>query len=204
MKICIAIVTNRLIKPKTVLSLASLIAATEHEVFPVVATEGYTTAEGRNYCVIQAIKNECTHILFIDDDMTFPADTLERLLAHGKELVGVNSMSRALPLTTTVALLDENGGHWPHDKVPPYWKMPKELFEVFSVGMGVALIDMKIFERIARPWFKFEVHESGKILIGEDAWLCLKAREQGIKVWCDPTIEIGHYGDYNYSNLENV
>lgn len=201
-KIAIAMVTNRMVKPKTVLSLAHLLEHTPQETTTIVATEGYTTAEGRSYCVIQAIKRGCSHILFIDDDMIFPEDTLDTLLKHNKEIVGVNSQSRKLPLTTTVALL-KDGQHWAHDHVPPYYQMPEELFEVFSVGMGVALIDMKVFDVIEKPWFKFEVHESGKILVGEDAWLCKQAREKGIKIWCDPTIDIGHIGDYNYALYED-
>lgn len=197
-KIAIAIVSNRQIKPRTVDALAQMLIHTKYPVHFIMSTEGYTTAEGRSYCVIQAQKNECSHLLFIDDDMTFPPDTIERLIAHGKDIVGVNSQSRTLPLTTTVALL-KDGEHWAHDHVPPYWKMPEELFEVFSVGMGVALIDMNVFDVIEKPWFKFDVHESGKILVGEDAWLCKQAREKGLQVWCDPMFPVGHWGEYNYT-----
>ncbi len=196
-KIAVAVVSNRLIKPKTTLALMEMIAHTKHEVFPIVASEGYTTAEGRNYCVIQAMRNNCTHLLFVDDDMTFPVDTIERLLAHGKELVGVYSYSRALPLSPTVAFLDEEGNHLPHDRIAKY-KKPKELFKCFAIGMGVALIDMNLFAKIDKPWFKFDVHESGKIIMGEDAWLCKQSHEKGIDVWCDPTLKIGHLGDFDY------
>lgn len=202
MKIAIAVVSNRLIKPKTTLSLMNMLAYTEHEAFPIVATEGYTTAEGRNYCVIQAQKNNCSHILFIDDDMTFPEDTIERLLAHKKELVGVYSYSRTLPLSPTVAFLDENGEYLPQDHIG-FIKKPANLFKCYSVGMGVALIDLALFQTIDKPWFYFDVHESGKIITGEDAWLCQQARKKGIDVWCDPNIPIGHIGDYIYQHKED-
>lgn len=196
-KIAVAVVSNRLIKPKTTLALMQMLAKAEHEVFPIMATEGYTTAEGRNYCVIQAQKNNCTHILFVDDDMTFPPDTIERLLAHEKEIVGVYSYSRALPLSPTVAFLDEKGDYLPQDQMGII-KRPEELFECYTIGMGVALIDMKLFDLIEKPWFFFEAHESGKILTGEDAWMCKQAKKKGIKVYCDPTLRIGHLGDYQY------
>lgn len=201
-KVATGIVSNRLIKPKTVLSLMNMLAYTEIDTFPVVATEGYTIAEGRNYCVWQAIKNGCTHILFIDDDMTFPEDTIERLLAHRKEIVGVYSYSRLLPLSPTVAFLDEAGEFLPKDKIP-FIIRPKELFKCYSIGMGVALIDMKLFDVIDKPWFSWEVHENGKILVGEDAWLCKQARAKGVDIYCDPTLPIGHLGEYSYGpNLE--
>lgn len=175
----------------------NMLAHTEHETFPIVATEGYTIAEGRNYCTIQALKNGCSHILFVDDDMTFPEDTIERLLSHGKEIVGVYSYSRALPLSPTVAFLDDEGNYLPQDKIA-FIKKPENLFKCYSIGMGVALIDTKIFDVIEKPWFSWEVHESGKILVGEDAWLCKQARSKGIDIYCDPTLPIGHLGEYSY------
>ena len=181
MKIAIAIVTNRQVKPKTVLCLIQMLAQTEHDVFPIVSSEHYTTAEGRNYCVIQAIRQNCTHILFLDDDMTFPSDTIERLLAHGKELVGVYSYSRVLPLCSTVAFLDAEGNYIPKDKMG-FVKRPETLFKCHSVGMGVALIDMKLFSVIDKPWFAFNMHESGAMLLGEDAHLCGQARSKGIDI----------------------
>lgn len=197
-KIAISIVTNRYIKPQTVKSLSDLLLETTNDVTVIIATQGYTIAENRTYAVIQAKKQNCTHILFIDDDMEFPANTLDTLLAHKKEIVGVNSQSRTLPLSTTVALL-KDGEYWPHDQVPGYYQMPEELFECYSVGMGVALIDMKVFDEIDLPWFHFETHENGKVMVGEDAWLCKQMRDKGMKIWCDPSIEIGHIGEYNYA-----
>lgn len=192
-KIAVAITTNRLIKPKTVLSLANLLAKTKHEVFPIVSTEGYTIAENRSYCVYKAIKAGCTHLLFIDDDMTFPDDTIERLLSHEKMVVGVNSHSRMLPITTTVAFIDENGELAPRPDV-----IPEQPFKCYQVGMGVALINLDIFNKIPQPWFKFEEAASGQILNGEDGWFCDRVRDAGYEIWCDPTLPIGHIGDYEY------
>lgn len=183
-KVAVAVITNRGIKAKTALSLMNLVSATKVPVFPLVASEGFTIAENRTYCVIQAIKNSCTHMLFIDDDMVFPEDTLDKLLAHSKPIVGVNSHSRMLPLTTTVTFEGD--------------EMPKELFECQQVGFGVALIDLSIMQAIPQPWFGFETAINGKILNGEDGWLCDRARSNGFSVWCDPTLSVGHIGDYIY------
>lgn len=197
MKIALAIVSNRQIQPKTVYCLMELLISTEHNIVPIVATEGYTTAEGRAYAVIQAQKNKCSHILFIDDDMTFQWDVIDQLLKHDKEIVGVWSHSRALPLSPTVAFLDAEGNYLPQDRIS-FLKRPKELFKCFTVGMGVCLIKMELFDKIEKPWFSFEAHESGKILTGEDAWLCKQARAKGIDIWCDPKTPIGHIGNYTY------
>jgi hypothetical protein len=200
-KVAVALVTNRLIKPQTLEALMRLSMYSTRATEVIVATRGYTIAENRSYAVLEAIKRGCSHILFVDDDMTFPEDTLEKLLAHKKEIVGVNSASRQLPIRTTVSLL-KDGELWAPNSVPPYYQMPDELFEVFGVGLGVCLIDLSVFDLIDQPWFAFEAHPSGMTIQGEDAWFCKQARAKGIKVWCDPTIPIGHWGDYNYSEWE--
>ena len=194
-KIGIAIVTNRQVKALTVLSLMNMVAHTQHETFPIVATEGFTIAENRAYCVFKALNNNCTHILFIDDDMTFPENTIERLLAHNKAIVGVASNSRMLPLRPTVAGLTEDGG-------PKVFDSPKQLpdqpFKCYSVGMGVALVDCSVFDVIEKPWFEFHVAPTGKIITGEDEHLCNQVRAKGLEVYCDPTLKIGHLGEYTY------
>lgn len=204
-KVAIAIVTNRAVKPQTVFSLLNL----KHDaIFPIIASEGYTTAEGRNYCVMQAIKNQCTHILFIDDDMVFPPETLDRLLSLDKPIVGVLSYSRKLPLQPTIAIGDAD-----KPRVPTKEEIPNEPFKVFHVGMGVCLINLKFINtvgvvsysdkmnlnpKIDQPWFNFTTQPTGQILHGEDHYFCKKAAEKRIEVWCDPTLQIGHVGDYNY------
>lgn len=164
----------------------------------MVAEQGYTIAENRSYCVIQAQQNESDYILFVDDDMVFPPDTIQKLIEADKDIVGVYSYSRTLPLTPTVAFM-ENGEFKPHDLIA-HFKRPEELFECWAIGFGVALIKMSVFEQLDKPWFSFTAHESGKILVGEDAFFCDQARKKGISIWCEPRLSIGHLGEHNYND----
>lgn len=201
MKITLAICTNRLIQPRTTESLLKLVARGGHDFHIVMATRGFTIAENRNYCVIQAHKNGSDYLLFIDDDMTFPPETLDMLLSHGKEIVGVNSYSRILPLSSTVGLMDAQGEYKHPDKYPAFeMKMPDGLFEAYFVGCGVCLIDMKVFEKVKEPYFSFTYQKNGLVKGGEDGNFCDRARKAGIKVWCDPTVEVGHLGIIEFSD----
>lgn len=195
MKIAVAIVTNRQIRPKTVLSLMDMMAHTEHEIVPIVATEGFTIAENRSYCTVQALNQKCDYLLFVDDDMIFPPDTIEKLLANNKPIVGVASNSRMIPLRPTVALMGDNGEPVVVEKPED---IPKEPFKCYSIGMGVALIDLTIFNDLPKPWYKFTENGMGKVVIGEDEWFCNQAKVKGYEIWCDPTLEIGHIGDFTY------
>jgi hypothetical protein len=42
------------------------------------------------------------------------------------------------------------------------------------------------------PWFAFGNEDSR---CGEDIFFCVHAKEQGIKIWLDPTYQLGHVGD---------
>lgn len=205
MKITIALCTNRDVKPKTLESLLNLVIYSKHEFQIIVATRGFTIAENRNYCVIQAQKNESDYLFFVDDDMTFAPETLEQLLSHKKEIVGVNSYSRILPLSSTVGLIDENGEYKHPDKYPAWeMKIPEYLFEAYFVGCGICLIDMKVFEKLKEPFFRFSYNENGLVKSGEDGNFCERARKEGFKVWCDPNVEVGHIGSIEFgTDLEN-
>jgi hypothetical protein len=60
------------------------------------------------------------------------------------------------------------------------------------------LIDLSIVPDLDQPWFHFATYPSGQTMIGEDAWFCQQARAKGYEVWADPTIDIGHIGDFIY------
>jgi len=196
MKICIGVATSgRGVRPRTVESLLGIVNEAKCDFHFEMASEGYTIAENRNYLAAKAIKNNCTHLLFIDDDMMFPVDTLTRLLAHNKEIIGVNYHPRMLCTLYMVGLFgdEEDGG----EKVKEE-DLPKELFTCRGVGAGVLLIDTCVFHKIERPWFAWEVHEYGMVTEGEDFYFCKKAREAGYEIWCDPTLKINHLGEYAY------
>lgn len=200
MKITLAVCTNRGVKPKTVGSLLDLVAHTQGVDFHIlVAERGYTISENRNYCVVQAQKNGSDYLFFVDDDMLFPADTLTRLLAHNKEVIGVNSYSRCLPPSSTVGLMDSKGKYMHPDKHTA-WEMvvPSGLFKAYFVGAGVLLIDMKVFSAIESPYFEFTYDTNGQVVNGEDGTFCAKVQQARMDVWCDGSIPIGHIGEYTY------
>lgn len=199
-------------KPKTVGSLLDLVNYSQDDFHIIVPERGYTIAENRSHSVIQAMKNGSDYLFFVDDDMIFPKDTLEKLMVHTKEVVGVNSPKKELVEivgtnytvrgsigNTTVGLLDKDGGYKDPGKYPGFeMELPKELFKAYFVGTGVMLIDMKVFEKLEKPYFKHEMNDEGLVICGEDGYFCKKVRQAGIDVWCDPTIKIGHIGDYEY------
>jgi len=155
----------------------------------------------RNFVCKMALEHEATHVCFIDTDMTFPADTINRLLELKKPVVGVASRKKKLPLQYTVEVDEPTGESRPIADD----ELPKELFNRIGdypilVGTGIMLIDLAINKIITKPWFKFETFWNDKDIgyTGEDIYFCRKVWKAGLEVWCDPTIPVKHIGPYEY------
>lgn len=150
---------------------------------------GCDVADNRNKIVAHALDKDYSHILFVDSDMEFNSDTLQRMLVHGKDIVGLAANHRKLPLESVVKPLDG-------DITKP---LPTELFEAESCGTGVMLVKTSVFRKMYFPWFEFS-YNTHPVLerIGEDVNFCRKAREHAYKIWVDPTIPVRHIGEYLY------
>jgi GT2 family glycosyltransferase len=70
-----------------------------------------------------------------------------------------------------------------------------ELLEMQRIPTGCLLIKMSVFDKLSKPYFRFDTDASGAI-VGEDYVFCDRAREAGFRIWCDAALsrEIGHIG----------
>jgi GT2 family glycosyltransferase len=137
-------------------------------------------------------------ILWIDSDMRFPADTLERLLSHNVEICGVNATTRVEPIKPTALDLEMIEGNPVFHKVETRGKDYVE--EISAVGFGVTLTRRSVFEKMAQPWFDILWTDAGGI-IGEDVHFCIKAQDYGVKTYVDHVLSpfIKHIGTKEYS-----
>lgn len=173
--------TNRGVKPKCASSLMQLVAHSKN-VIPIVSERGYNTAENRNWLVAQAIKKDCTHILLVDDDMIYEPDSLERLLAHDKDIVGGTAYTKYEQQELIIEYLDEKEG---------------DLFKCAAIGGGLLLIKTKVFLKIKQPWFGYKWN-GGMVSMSNDWFFCYNARENGYDIWADMTLKPKHLGEYEF------
>lgn len=191
MKICIGIPTNRGFKPKTVLSLARLLAYSKLDYFITIPTEGFNTAENRNLTVAQAIKNNCTHILFSDDDMAYPENTLEQLLSHDKDIIGALYNIRRLPPALVIEYLEDGV------KSDEEAKLQTEPFRCKAIGTGFLLVKIEVFSKLQSPFFGYKWNDNGSVKMSTDWFFLEKVREAGYEVWAAP-LQIKHLGEYEF------
>src|SRR4051812_12969602 len=64
----------------------------------VVNSKFSIIAETRNLCVRAALQAKVEWLFFVDSDMIVPADSLRRLMSHGKAIVAATYPRKALPL----------------------------------------------------------------------------------------------------------
>jgi cellulose synthase/poly-beta-1,6-N-acetylglucosamine synthase-like glycosyltransferase len=178
--------------------MAAYMAAKKNIDLNVYTSQGTLIFDQRNSLVHTAVIEKCDYILFIDADMRFPKTTLERLLAHKKDIIGVNATTRMMPPSPTAKniQINEDGSV---DWLAVYSNKEKGISKVDAIGCGVMLIKTSCLKDIPQPYFYFEQLLKGKLL-GEDIYFCIKAKDAGIDTWVDHdlSMEIGHVGSYTY------
>jgi hypothetical protein len=134
-----------------------------------------------------------------DTDMSFPAGTIDRLIAAGKPVVGglCWSLAGGEKLPTIYELAEADGEQpfafrrysaWPEDTV----------MRVSATGAACLLIHRDALVTVektsrdrAAPWFR-ETAVGPMALMGEDMTFCLRCAAAGIPVHVHTGVKTGH------------
>lgn len=169
----------------------------------IVGAAQFTFAQGslvydaRNKLCGIAMDGGFDRVLWLDSDMVFQPDLMRRLSAHldkGLEMVCGAYSTRKPPLQPVVY---EDFGlrqaePWPEPYIEPFQlPLPDELFKVAGCGFGAVMMTVDLIRRVHE---QFGLPFSPAAGFGEDLSFCLRAREAGAQIWCDPEIELGHIG----------
>lgn len=136
------------------------------------------------------------YLMFIDSDMAFPADGLQKLIELDKDIVGGLYFNRkdALPLA-----FNDNG----KGRYRAIDEIPDKPFQCDAIATGFMLIKQKVIEgfykaindkKLKQLPFDFIRYEEDGFELGEDMAFCNRAKKLGFEIWCDPTINIVHIG----------
>ena len=163
----------------------------------------YTPMPGcRIKLVERALKEGVTHILFVDDDMKLPIETIIRLYGFNVDIVtGLCwNKSRDDKSKPMIGFLN------PQTKIVQWtskWYWP-HFFEIDGCGLACCLIKADVFKRLGGPanWFDWNwtqeiTKDNGRTFrhttpMGEDLFFCQQARNAGIKIWCDSGVIVKH------------
>ena len=133
------------------------------------------------------------YILWLDSDMTFEPDLLERLMEdiEGKQLVTGLCFGRRPPfkpcIYKDIRVQQEGLGYMPY--ADNYFDYPRDqLFQVEGCGFACVLMTMDMAEAMSVygvPFFPI----AG---LGEDLAFCWRAKKLDYKLYCDSRLKIGH------------
>ena len=148
----------------------------------------------------RAGENNCTHLLFVDCDQTFPRETLHRMLLQGKDVLGANIAVKKIPSAPTArAFMEED----PERGVPIYTpEGSNEIQKAWRVGTGILLLSAKAFKAVLPESLEIHWQAKYKKFQGEDWGLIGGLEAAGFEIWVDHGLSnrVGHIGDYSYDH----
>lgn len=161
----------------------------------------------RSFMVTEALSLGFDEILFIDGDIAFNPNDVEKLRAHGKDFICGAYMQKGSGFLTTQF---ESKERIPLGSIGG-------LHKVKTCGMGFNLIRREVFECVEElfklptcgihcnnplvPYFMpMIIVENGfDRYLCEDMAFCHRAKKAGFELWCDTSISLWHIGKYGFS-----
>lgn len=167
-------------------------------------TDRMYTHSAENALVEQFLSDtSLTHLFMTEADMILPHDTLTKLVALDKDIATGVYFLRADTLEglgqpclyKAPSATDPLKSKYGHSAVSVF---PTDgPFQIDCAGLGCILIKREVFGRIAYPWFDLK-----EAAYGSDIYFAKKARDAGIKTWCDPSVQCGQI-DYYTTTIED-
>lgn len=144
----------------------------------------------RNALAQSALKAESDWILWLDSDMVFAPDLLERMLETAEkertEFVTGVYFRRVEPYTPVLFDTLEND-HWTNVD-----EIPDKPFEVAGCGFGAVLISGQVLMDVVGKYGPEPFNPLERM--GEDLSFCWRARQCGHRIIADPSLALGHMG----------
>ena len=157
---------------------------------------GSLVYNARNSLARQAVKSEADWVLWLDSDMVFDPDLLDKMLTvcieNDIDFLTALCFRRKPPYTPCLferldVRKDGKGASY-----TALLSVPDGRFRVEGCGLAGVLMSTDVLISVAAkfngamfdPMYGF----------GEDVTFCWRARQCGYEIWCDSDIEMGHVG----------
>lgn len=180
---------------------------------PLIGGGHADVAGGRNTLLGQFYAAQAyTDILYVDSDVSWEPGTIERLMSHP-----VDCVLGAYPRRAEGGLYSVRTLPGPCTLVDPVTgeTHPHGLLEVAAGPAGMLRLSRRCVETMVNAypdtWYSDPLVSSGKTWnlfeftvqnherVSEDITFCLRYRNAGGRVWCDPHPLLHHHGDKTYS-----
>lgn len=147
----------------------------------------------RNAMSEVAVKENLDYILWIDSDMVFDDDLMQRLYKtmteNNLDILAPICFRRRKPFNPVI-YKKIRFGLFGDNEVVEFDDYPENsLFEVDAVGFGCVMMKVQVLKDVMEKensWFN---PYPG---FGEDLSFCIRAKKSGYRIWCDSSIKVGH------------
>jgi hypothetical protein len=161
----------------------------------------------RSHIVAEFLLTKHTHLLMVDDDMTWDPQAVHRMFYADQDVVAVAGCKKAYPLRFAASKADANGIPIPLQMIPELGAA-----EVDFVGAAFMLVKREALERMVQAYPELRYTGSdGKaasalflqqiengVYRPEDFSFCSRWRKIGGKIYICPDVAIGHVGQHEY------
>jgi hypothetical protein len=141
-----------------------------------------------------ALGAEADYIFWHDDDMVMPFDTISKLLAHQKDIVGGLYFHRRGNIRTSMIYNMDKNGNYNGEIFGKDRALPTGIVECDATGTGALLMKCSVFDGLPQPWF-YVVDGITAPEMTEDIWffdrLKMKHGDQ-YKIWVDCDVQVVH------------
>ena len=144
--------------------------------------------QARNMLAERAIEGGYDRILWIDSDMTFEPDLMQRLSAlldEGWDAATGLYFKRTFPAEPVIYEqldLEKPAAY-------TYWNYPRDqVFRIAACGFGGVMVKTECIREMEEPPFQPFLHFS------EDLSFCVRMAEKNRRIACDSRIKLGHMG----------
>lgn len=167
----------------------------------LIGTNESLVTRARNEMTATFLASDHSHMMWLDADIEFKSDDVANLWNLQVDIAcGVYAMKKQ----------DKQWyAAWKDGALVTNLDQYKEPIEVDCAGTGFLLIKREVIEKLASTAESYEgpngrvpalymtpIHNDG--FESEDYHFCRKAREAGFKIIMDPSVRLGHIGQYRY------
>lgn len=148
---------------------------------------GGNIAHNRNQLTRKFLKSDKEWLLYLDDDQILLGGTIQKLVAHGKDVVSAVYSMRDYPFAPLVFDREREDG----------WVGLKRctaddtgLVSVKAVGAGCLLVHRRVLETLTEPYWT--VGQLAPDTLGDDIDFLRRIRQTGFEVFVDFDTWVGH------------
>lgn len=156
--------------------------------------------DARNMLAAEALDDEVDRVLWLDSDMGFSIDLMQRMaddLDSGLDCVSCIYVKRKFPTGPCIYDKVVRDDTHPNGIARVYSDYPKDqLFEIAGCGFGAVMMDAKMLKDVYDTYGQpFNPIPNG---LSEDLAFCWRAGQLGYKLHCDSRIKVDHIGLFPY------